>query len=81
MKMNRVHKTLESLKYLWSLPWLPVRKVASFVGQIISMNIVLGPVSQIMTRSISKDIAGAESWNYCIRLSVESKDPLAFWET
>ena len=79
VKMKRVQKTLETLKYLWSLPWLPIRKVASYAGQIISMNIVLGPVSQIMTMSIN--IARANSWNYCLRVSVESKDHLAFWET
>lgn len=29
-----------------------VRKYASFVGQVISMSIVIGPLSQIMTRYV-----------------------------
>ena len=38
--MNRVQRTLDTLKYLWSLPWLPVWKVTSFGGQIIPINTV-----------------------------------------
>jgi len=40
-----------------------VRKVASFIGQIISIGIVIGSVSQVMTRNLSKDILSAYSWN------------------
>ena len=53
-----------------------MRKVASFVGQIISMNIVIEPVSQIMTRHISMDIL-----NSYIKLSTESCQQLLFWQS
>lgn len=56
-----------------------VRKVASFVGQIISMSTVVGSVSQLMTRSLSIDIISLTSWNDFIVLSDESCRQIQFW--
>ena len=58
-----------------------VRKAASFVGQIISMSIVIGHVSQIMTRYLSIDILKAFSWDSFISLSCESIEQLKFWKS
>ena len=55
------------------------RKIASMVGQIISMSFVLGHLSQIMTRSLSVDIDRAFSWNSFITLSDESLKQLHYW--
>ena len=41
---------------------VPVRKVASIVGQIFLMSIVMGHISQIMTRNLSMDVLRAFSW-------------------
>lgn len=59
---------------------VPVRKVASVVGQIISMSVVIGHISQIMTRYISADILNAKCWDSYIRLCDESCQQLLFWE-
>ena len=59
---------------------VPVRKVASIVGQIISMSIVIGYISQIMTRYLSMDILSAWSWSSFISLSGGSIDQLKFWQ-
>ena len=56
-----------------------VRKVASVVGQLISMSIVVGHVSQIMTRYLSADILQAKHWDMYIRLCDESRQQLLFW--
>ena len=77
---RRIEKAHFTLRELESSVWLPVRKVASFVGQIIAMNIVIGPVSQIMTRYISMDILKALTWNSYIKLSTESRQQLVFWK-
>ncbi|MEW8544359.1 MAG: reverse transcriptase domain-containing protein [Candidatus Thiodiazotropha sp.] len=58
-----------------------VRKVASFVGQVISMSIVIGHISQIMTRYLSIDILKAFSWDSFIPLSCESIEQLKFWKS
>lgn len=60
---------------------LLVRKVSSLVGQIISMSIVIGHVTQIMTRSLSIDILKAYSWESYIPLSPESIEQIKFWQS
>ncbi|XP_053378570.1 uncharacterized protein LOC123554439 [Mercenaria mercenaria] len=57
------------------------RKLASIVGQLISMSIVTGHVSQIMTRALSIDILKAPYWDSYIALSDESITQLRFWES
>lgn len=54
---------------------VPVRKVASFVGQVISISTVIGSVCQLMTRCIG---IMTYSWNACIQLSVESMKQIQF---
>ena len=68
IQQNRVEKTMSTLRELRFSNWIPVRKAASFVGQIISMGIVIGPVSQVMTRYISLGILKARTWNSYIKL-------------
>ena len=57
-----------------------VKKVASFVGQIISISIVIGHVSLIMTKSLSVDICKASTCFSMIILSDESKEQLKIWQ-
>lgn len=66
------------MEYLLSknLP-VKVRRVASLVGQIISMPVVIGNVSQLMTRCLSIDILSATSWNSMIYLSEESVNQIS----
>ena len=59
---------------------VPVRKVASIVGQIMSMSIVIGHISQIMTRYLSMDILSAWSWSSFISLAGGSINQLNFWQ-
>lgn len=77
---RRLNKALSALQFLKGSQWTPVRKVASFVGQIISMGIVIGPVAQIMTRYLSMDVVKARTWNSYINVSAEGRQQLCFWE-
>ena len=43
-----------------------VKTEASFVGQLISMSIVIGHISQTMTRSLSTDVLTAYLWDQYI---------------
>ena len=69
---------LEKLKHN---KWLSVRDVSRFVGQIISMSIVIGQVAQIMTKSLSIYVLKARRWNSYIKLSEESLQELMIWKT
>ncbi|MES9971262.1 MAG: reverse transcriptase domain-containing protein, partial [Candidatus Thiodiazotropha sp.] len=81
---TRIDKLVSSVNDLLSLlqkkRYVHVRSVASVVGQLISMSIVIGSVSQIMTRNLSIDILKARTWNSYIRLSNESMNQLLFWK-
>ena len=57
-----------------------IKAVASVVGQLISMGIVIGSVCQIMTRFLSIDNLKARSWNSYIKLCDSSIDQLYFWK-
>ena len=74
---NSVSEILLSVKYQRKLY---VKRVASIVGQIISMSIVLGHISQIMSRYLSLDILNANTWISYIQLSEESCKQLLFWK-
>lgn len=56
-----------------------VRMLARFVGQIISMNIVLGNITQLMTKCISLLISKASSWNDKLILDDDCIQQLNFW--
>lgn len=59
---------------------VPVRKVASVVRQVISISIVIGKISQLMTRYLSMDVLSANTWSSYLKLSSESLDQLDFWK-
>ena len=52
---------------------VPVTKVDSVVGQLISMTIVVGHVSQIMTRYLNADIQQDKYWDSHKQLCDESQ--------
>ena len=58
-----------------------VRKVASLVGQIISMHFVVGNIVYLMTKSLSYEILSVPSWNSEIHLSSQSLSIISFWRT
>jgi len=80
---RRILKAQETVKSLFTSSSdhnrVQVRKVASCVGQIISMSVVIGNVSQIMTNYLSAYIVNARSWESYIKLSPQSVEQLSFW--
>lgn len=80
-RLNKVADTIKKIDYFLerNLP-IKVRRVASLVGQIISMSVVIGSVSQLMTRCLSIDTSLATSWNSMIFLSKDSIDQISFWK-
>lgn len=68
------------LKQVKVLRRVRVSKRASLVGQIISMSIVFGHVTQILTRSLSIDVVKALSWDSFIPVSQESLQQMEFWQ-
>lgn len=57
-----LHRREDNAKFTHEIKrksWVPIGKVAGFIGQIISMSIVIGSLSQIITRYLSIDVLQA----------------------
>ena len=81
-RMLKVINTInDSLLTLRKHRRVHVKMIASLVGQIISMSIVIGTISQIMTRYLSMEFASAPSWKSYIKLSQQSIEQLNFWKS
>jgi hypothetical protein len=70
----------EKLNYVLKNPdRVIVRKLASIIGQIISISFVLGNVFQIMTRNLHLLIIDRTCWDGYVVLDQKSIDELKFW--
>jgi hypothetical protein len=70
----------EKLNYVLKNPDRVIaRKLASIIGQIISMSFVLGNVCQIMTRNLYLSIIDRTCWDGYVVLDQKSIDELKFW--
>ena len=58
---------------------IPVCALASVVGQIMSMNLALGPITRLKTRAVYANINCSRSWADKLCLSVDSQIELKFW--
>lgn len=58
----------------------PVRKLARVVGQLISMQSVIGPLARLRSRSLYDCIGGRASWNAPVLLNACAVDELMFWK-
>ena len=55
------------------------RQLARFTGLLASMGLALGPVVQLSTRSLYRDILNAASWDRPFHLSDEAVGEVLFW--
>ena len=58
-----------------------VRKLASIVGQIISMSLAIGPVSRLRTRALYLVLNSRRYWSDVLPLSCASREELLFWKS
>ena len=58
---------------------LPVRFLASVVGQIISLQTVLGKCVSMKTRYLYKCILTRASWNSPVQVRCQAMEELVFW--
>ena len=79
IRERRVVKLKETCTALLSLGSCPARRLAGFIGQVISMSGVLGDVARLKSRNAQIWVALAKSWDdsVCLRDSIKSE--LRFW--
>jgi hypothetical protein len=63
-RLSKLSATIDDIGLLITQNYrIHVKKIASLVGQIISMSYVIGNVAHIMTKYLSIDILSADTWN------------------
>ena len=60
--------------------YVQARKLASIIGQIISMGLAIGPISRFMTRRLYALLESRQAWCEQLLLSSEARDEIVFWE-
>ena len=63
------------------MPLVKVRLLACIVGQVISMQAVLGKIVQLKTRDLYRCIMSRASWNAPVMLAVDAVRELEYWRT
>ena len=58
---------------------VPVKRLASIIGKIISMSLAIGPVSRLKTRALYTAINSRRSWCDSVSLPQNAKEELEFW--
>ena len=80
VREKRITKLKDTLAKTSPLKSLSTRKLSSVVGQIISMQPVIGDIARLKTRNCLIAIASALSWDQPIVLSPKMKGEFLFWK-
>ena len=81
-RIRRLEVAIESLlSYIGvcNVPLVTVKIIACVVGQVISMQAVLGKIVQLKTRALYRCILSRASWNAPVRVTEEAVSQLRFW--
>ena len=76
---HRVTKIKATCQALLAIDTAPVKQLASFTGQIISLTEVVGNCSRLTTRCSQIAIASAPTWESNITLTPEIHQEISFW--
>ncbi len=76
---RRIEKIQKNIREIHETPNLTVRKLHSFVGQIISHGPVCGNISRLMTRHCQVQIAQANDEDESITLVHQTNAEVQFW--
>ena len=79
IRERRITKLKETCSSLLAQTSCPARRLAGFVGQVISMSVVLGDVARLKSRNAQIWVALAKSWDDGVWLRDSIKSELRFW--
>lgn len=83
-RIERLELSMESVFLIISnskTPLVKVRLLACILGQIISMQTVLGKMVQLRTRELYRCILSRPSWNAPVKVTVEAVGELDYWRS
>ena len=79
MPAHKVQRLQEALCALGECLFVPVKQIASIVGNIMSMSIALGPLTQLMIKSLHTILNGRHFWYERLQVSPEAAEEFQFW--
>ena len=59
--------------------WATARSVASVVGKLISMSLVLGPLAQLVSRDCLRDVVGQSEWDAPFQVGKWVQEEMVLW--
>ncbi|MCP3666697.1 MAG: hypothetical protein GY696_30075, partial [Gammaproteobacteria bacterium] len=77
---RRIKGCLTGIREILGSQVTTARRLASVVGKLISMTVVLGSNTQLMTRSAHLDIVLRSSWDGRLRISTNTWAEVMFWK-
>ena len=79
----KIAKLLSHIAHLSALAssahYCPVKTLAAFTDQVVSLSLALGPVTRLLTRAAYRAIESRSSWSSYIFLPAEVVSELEFW--
>ena len=78
---EKVSKLVKSIESILAPSLVHVRRLASCVGQIISMSLAIGPVARLCTRALYGVINSRHSWADRLPLPAAAQEELVFWKS
>ena len=78
---HKLDKFKASVTSILQYSRVPVRILASVVGQIISMSIALGPITRLRTRALYIPLNSRSTWTDRCYLPAEACEELKFWQS
>ena len=78
---HRVEKIKNVCDELLALDSCPVKRLAGFVGMIISLTTIVGNCSRISTKRSQILIASVSSWEDTVAIDMQIKQEILFWKS
>lgn len=78
---EKLSKLKTDVKSVLHYEYVGARKLASLVGQIISMSLAIGPVARLRTRSLYHILNSRRSWSSMVYITSAARDELRFWHS
>ena len=73
---EKIDGLISLIKQVYMQSRVPVKRLASIVGKIISMSLAIGPVSRLRTRALYTVINSRRSWCDSVSLPQNTKEEL-----
>lgn len=75
----KIEKLIDAIDVILKFETVTARSIAKIAGNIASMSLAVGPLSNLFTRQLYKFIESRSSWDKLRPLPLEVKNELLFW--